>query len=406
MKLVGEPITLTVIRTADVVRANQPSLFDRFHHVTVTGPQPKLGGWTFCAALDLIDVEGTRTVIVRTAPGETIPAQFRENAGHCDHCKLQRNRKTTYILKNSPENYISVGASCLADFLGHAAPEEVAQFFEYLSELGEILDEGENGSGGGCSFFSLADYLGYVAAAIRVDGWMSRTQVRNMNSNATATADTADQVMTAVINGKTKEINPKYLPTKVDFDRGNDCREFMQTFIAAESAKGELNDYLHNLSVICRMNAIDYKTSGIAASIIATAMREQGKEIERKKFANLKVTSKHFALVGEKITVRATLIGSREIEGQFGCTTMMRFVAEGNACTWFASGSFEPSTWELGTEYLIRGTVKKLDEYQGLKQTILTRVVVITQAVLDAEQAKAEKKAARAAKLLSQGAKQ
>ena len=307
---------------------------------------------------------------------------------------------------NATPEYKVVGSNCLADFLGHASPENVAKLFEYLADAVSAGEEFESmGGGGGFTHFGLENFLGYVAAAIRVDGWLSRTQARNMNNgnpnapSVHATADTAWGVMIAVATGKTRDLNPKLIPTKEDFDRGTACKEYLQVFMDGEMEKGELNDYLYNLSIVCRMGVVDFKTSGIAASIIATATREQGKEIERKKFSNLKQTSKHFATAGDKVVVKATLMGLREMEGQFGCTTMMKFVSvDGNAMTWFASGSFEQGTWTIGNEYILAGTVKKNDEYQGLKQTVLTRVNAVTQEWVDAEKVKAEKKAARAAK--------
>lgn len=305
----------------------------------------------------------------------------------------------------NPE-YKVVGSNCLADFLGHASPENVAKLFEYLADAVQAGEESMGGFGGGFTHFGLENYLGYVAAVIRTDGWMSRTQARNMNSNnpsapsVPATADTAWGVMMNVATGKTKDINPKLIPDKADFDRGTAAKEFMLTFIESEAAKGELNDYLHNLSLVCRMGAIDFKTSGIAASIIATATREQGKEIERKKFSNLKETSKYFAGVGDKVVVKATLMGSREMEGNFGCTTMMRFVTEeGNACAWFASGSFEQGVWNIGESYILAGTVKKTEDYKGLKQTVLTRVNAVTEAqAVEIERKNAKRLAKMAAK--------
>lgn len=309
---------------------------------------------------------------------------------------------------NNANEYKVVGSNCLADFLGHANPENIAKLFEYLADAVQAGEESESMGGERMSHFSLVTYLGHVAAVIRVDGWMSRTNARKYNGaggDTHATADTAWGVMMAVAQGKTRDINPKYIPTPEDFKRGQDSKEFMQVFMDAESQKGELNDYLYNLNLVCRMGVIDFKTSGIAASIIATATREQGKEIERKKFANLKETSKHFATAGDKVVVKATLMQLRELEGQYGVTTMMKFVSEdGNALTWFASGSFSEGTWELGNSYNLAGTVKKNDEFHGLKQTVLTRVTQVTQEWIDAEKAKAERKAARAAKKAAKAA--
>jgi hypothetical protein len=117
MKLCGEPIILTVVRTEDVERKNKflsrvknadgafedvatgTGIFDRYYYVTISGPQPKIKGWVFSAALDVVDVEGEKAVIVRTAPGEEIPAEFRNKTGGCDHCNTDRRRKTLYVLR-------------------------------------------------------------------------------------------------------------------------------------------------------------------------------------------------------------------------------------------------------------------------------------------------------------------
>ena len=300
---------------------------------------------------------------------------------------------------NATPEFKVVGSNCLADFLGHANPEDVAKLFEYLADAVSSGEEFEGGGfGGNITHIGLVEFLGYVAAVIRNDGWLSRGAARQMD-NVSATVDTAWGVLMAVLQNKTRDIDPKYFPTEDDHNKAKAAKEFMVTFIEGEKAKGELNDYLYNLDLVCRMNVIDRKTCGLAASILPTAAREQGREIERMKFSNLKATSKYFAEVGEKVVVKATLMGSREMEGNFGCTTMMRFVTvDGNACTWFASGSFPEGEWVIGNEYILAGTVKKTEDYKGMKQTMLTRVTAVTQEWVDAEKVKAEKKAARAAK--------
>ena len=108
MKLVGQPITLTVVKTFDVERTKYnfatgkeegTGVFNRFHTVTVSGPRPKLAGWVFSAALDVVDVDGETAVMVRNAPGETIPSHLREHTSGCDHCNTSRRRKTLYVLR-------------------------------------------------------------------------------------------------------------------------------------------------------------------------------------------------------------------------------------------------------------------------------------------------------------------
>ena len=306
---------------------------------------------------------------------------------------------------NSTPEYKVVGGNCLADFLRTQTPGDVVSLFEAVSSAISSAEEYEGGGmGGGTYNFGLAHYLGYVAAAIRCDGWMSRGQARNMD-NVSATADTAWAVMIAEETGDKSNIAAKYFPTKEDWARGEAALDYTRVFIDGELDKGELNDYLYNLNVACRVGTCNSKSSGLTASIIALADREQGKEIERRKFSNLKETSAYFAEAGDKVVVKATLMGKKELEGQYGCTTMFKFVSEaGNALTWFASGWFPAEEWVVGNEYILAGKVKKNEDYKGLKQTILTRCNVVTQEWVDAEKVKAEKKALRAAKKAAKAA--
>jgi hypothetical protein len=115
-KLVGQPIVLTVIATEDVERiARNPygkvmldsngkpegtGVFDRYHTVTVSGPRPRLNGWEFVAAMDVVTLDdGQRSVMVRTAPGKSIPAEIRNHTEECQHCNTKRNRKTLYVVQ-------------------------------------------------------------------------------------------------------------------------------------------------------------------------------------------------------------------------------------------------------------------------------------------------------------------
>jgi len=108
VKLMGLPITLTVVKTFDVERTKHDfatgkpfgtGVFDRFHTVSLSGPRPKLAGWTFAAALDVVDVDGEKAVMVRNAPGESIPTHLRDHVEGCDHCNTSRRRKTLYVLR-------------------------------------------------------------------------------------------------------------------------------------------------------------------------------------------------------------------------------------------------------------------------------------------------------------------
>jgi len=298
---------------------------------------------------------------------------------------------------NATESFKVVGSSCLSSFTGTQTAENVAAYFEILAQISTLSDSDDEGMGGGrADHFGVDHFLGFVAADIRVSGWLSRKAARNLNRDGAATADQAWLTMEAVAQGK--GILPELKPTHADTERAQKAIEYIQVHIDSELDKGEVNDYLHNIQVITRMSALAWKASGIAASIIPTAERLMGQEVERRKFTNLKETSKFFGTVGEKATFQASILSLKELESQWGLTTLVKFVTtEGNVGVWFASGSVSDE-WDTDEVVILRGTVKKHEDRQGLKQTNLTRMSMMTQTQLDEEAAKAEKKAERAAK--------
>lgn len=83
--------------------------------------------------------------------------------------------------------------------------------------------------------------------------------------------------------------------------------------------------------------------------------------------------SKHVGTVGSKIERTAMLTARIPCETAYGRSYLNKFVtAEGESLVWFsAAGDF--SSLNLGQFFTIRGTVKAHKEYQGNKETALTR---------------------------------
>lgn len=67
------------------------------HHITVDAgiTSVKVDGWEFVAVVQHTE-EGN---ILRNISDQEIPEKYRNTSNYCDHCKVQRNRKDTYILR-------------------------------------------------------------------------------------------------------------------------------------------------------------------------------------------------------------------------------------------------------------------------------------------------------------------
>ena len=148
----------------------------KYFSVVVSGQAPRIAGWTFVATLDHADGE----VMLRTHPSfeGQLPTRFRcADPRNCDHCRVARQRNETFVLRNDATgDFQQIGRQCLRDFLGHENPMAVASVAELLWDICETAAASEDEPGGvrGGNYVDIGEYLSFVAAAIRNDGWLSR----------------------------------------------------------------------------------------------------------------------------------------------------------------------------------------------------------------------------------------
>jgi len=99
----------------------------------------------------------------------------------------------------------------------------------------------------------------------------------------------------------------------------------------------------------------------------------RAREEERKSF-NDSLAGGFFAEVGEKVNTSVTLIKQGGFDGAYGYTHIYTFLsADKHVLVWFSTKDIDV---EIGQIVNIRGTVKGHKEYNGTKQTIITRCKV------------------------------
>ena len=76
--------------------------------------------------------------------------------------------------------------------------------------------------------------------------------------------------------------------------------------------------------------------------------------------------------VGERLRdIPVTLVSIREIETKYGLTQLVRFIGENDEeFNWWTTAMIHA---EVGSKIILAGTVKKHDEYNGTKITVLNR---------------------------------
>lgn len=336
--------------------------------IALNGEGPKIAGWTFVGTLDHNTLPGS--VIVNAVPGETVPTEFHNHDAICDHCGKIRRRNETFVLHHDEDDkYTQVGRQCLRDFLGHD-PKAVASFLTALRRLEDDLGNEDSDwyGGGGHAVYSYDHnaVLSATAAVIEKEGWLPR-------SAAGARPATADLVLSLFLPlPKEGRARSEHLRWKESLDLGNERFE-KEAVTAREWLKKQNsnNEYLHNLHAIDEAAEVPARMFGYWCSVVSSYQRAM--ERLRIQKAEKKV-SEHFGNVGDRVETNVKVLGIRYTEGYYGTVGIVKMLDdEGRTVIWFANSKVG---MESGNRYRIKGTIKKHDEYNEWKQTVLTRVKV------------------------------
>lgn len=367
-KLGCPEITIEVLEERLKEVEDQEGMMIKIFHIKIHGEAPSYNGYKFIGTIQYVDEIGN---ILRTVPEEEMPVEYRKAKIQCDHCQTKRFRRDTFVVKNLENNeYKQVGRQCLKDFLGHADPKRLADWAETIAGLDELGEEASHRSSTGRDpkYISTEDYLAYVAATIRHHGWLSRTKARETEYGF-ATADRAYEEMFPSPYLKAEDRAKLIKPEEEDKELAKVALEWARG-LGEEVDPDSLNEYLYNVWVVSRQGALQDRSLGIAASIIASYKRTLEKAKETKEHNKIAQNSQHVGEVGQKITVVVKVLGVFELAGYYGSTYIYRMLgADGNLYKWFSSRE----VLDEEATYTVTGTIKGHDEWKETKFTILTR---------------------------------
>ena len=313
-------------------------------------------------------------------PGESCPEEFRTRGIECDHCKSKRQRKNVFVLRHDDGRHVQVGRTCIKDFLGGVSPEQLLSRATWNFNVVEACGDYEEGGGSYVpEAVDVVEYLNAVAICIRRLGWLSKGACQFRDENSTS-SDAWDLIKP---NCKTDKDRASYNSWVEDNNLVHQERDEKMAADSLDWAVRQpvegVGDYLYNLGVACRAGYVNRKTMGIVASAVSAYMRHMDREEEIiQKLKDDAVKSREW--VGE-VKVRQdftglTVLSMRYLEGRYGTTTLVTFEDEpGNLLKWFAS--VELDDINKGDIVNIRATVKKHDEYKGVKQTLITRAKIL-----------------------------
>lgn len=354
----------------------------KMFEVELVGDPPKINGWEFIAAL----THSPAGNIIRQTPlairqGLEIDKKYRNTASNCDHCQTNRKRHNTFVVRSIETGEVKqVGSSCLIDFLGHSNPEVYFHHDKMLGEIDDLMKLDWDQPPGDFKDFpiNLKIYLWHVSQFILDEGFLSRSKAWAEGiEQYCCTADRAFENMfppkimphdykPKEITGEAKELTCKV----IEWGKGLSTRD-------------DKDDYLHNLSVCFANEAISHKELGLAASAVPAYRREIEKKVKDEAERKTTKPSEYFGEIKKRDDFILTLQMVRTWENNYGTTWFHKFVdPDGNVAIWYGSLPLElddPVNGDIRsvreTETVkVKATVKGHEQYQGTKQTVITRV--------------------------------
>jgi hypothetical protein len=329
-----------------------------FYEVQVGGAPIAFEGWQFIATLDWDQYAG---LIVRAVPGAVAVERGALREGWCDHCKTTRVRRKTYVVRDMNNGaQLQVGRSCIKDFTGWQG--NVAWL-----EKNDTQQEG---------FFGDAGRLDYTPATVLATAWAVIKENGFVPASQHWTTTTRDLVSVALYpnmrNAKERAFAESLRPLAAE---AAGRAEEIRAFLLSDDFAGD-SDYVLNLKAAAGGERVSHRNFGLLVSAPQAYARHQERTLVRERAAKAGEDSSHYGEVKKRYELEVTVAGVRYIHGNYGTATLYTLLdGEGNVFKWFASDDKLGDT--EGKRFVIKGTVKKHDEYNGTKQTVLTRCTVV-----------------------------
>lgn len=339
--------------------------------VTLSGRPAQYDGWEFVAAVDTIETDGAAEFVLRCAPGAEVSEAERAmlEPFACRHCGTRRpNRRYTFLLRNAETGEATqVGKSCMADFLGTPVSPTL-----FVADVDEEIDKFV--ADHSAPAFSPETVVAAALAIADTDGfYVSRDRAELLKRPSTASLVSTVLLESGRVRAGVLEAYPALLAP----DTARAGRVIAELLEAQDSSA-----YLDNLRAVLRAGVVEPKHIALTASAVVahrmvTERAEERAEREAQKAARAAARASvvYAGEVGEKITVTGTIERKRWIATQYGSSALVIVDAGAHVLKMFTTAAWADDA-EEGQTVTLTATVKAHQEYEGTRQTVVTRAKV------------------------------
>lgn len=352
-----------IIRKGGVVKCEYSEPYTSGDHYRVVDVDVDgsfvIPGWSFVASLDFDDKANSN--IVRCTPNKFLPEIYNSRC-ECDHCKINRARKHTFVLQNMETGeYVQVGRGCVKDYTGYDA----TNYAGYLESLTNLQDWADNemsrcfAMGREQKWYNTYYTIAQTVARVRERGYITRAMEEDSRMNGGNLRATVEDIKDLLLGTRDRKGNRLVESYPVT----DSIKETVdEIYNLVKNAEGN-NDFTHNCKVLLESESFEWKNIGFVVATYSFYDRKI-KEQQKAKSSN----SSYIGNVGDRIEFTSAAECVYTYDTQYGTTYLYRFSDGGNVIIW------KTSTWlDDHKVYSIKATVKAQDEYRGIKQTEITR---------------------------------
>lgn len=339
--------------------------------VRLIGELPRLeGGWELVAIIDHRGGPGPHGYLVRQVPwtaeqGIEVPKHYRTDDPFCDHCQTHRERSDTFVILSEAGEWKRVGRQCLSEYIADQSADQYAGWLYGLHDI-PWVEYGEYE--GEAKWLDTRGLLAAAALMIEHYGWASKLAERN-GEVPLSTASRALDWLADESDDKPERLEQRH------WDEADAAIKWVAEDLAE---RDDLNGYLGNLLVAASEPATHSRNVGLVVSLLPARKREiANAEREAAKAKSIAESpSDHIGQIGERLDLSLTVRRVIDIEvdsyrSRYPETLKITIMEDesGNVVVWKTTSHRLPE----GATFRIRGTVKEHGEYEGIKQTVLTR---------------------------------
>jgi len=313
----------------------------------------KLGNYEVIAILEHNAIENSTENLVYTIKEETvIPIKYRTVKSYCQHCNSNRKRKKTILLQDQTGKIIQVGSTCIHEYTGIDGLDIIKNYQELQAILIETVTlDYEKAGNINSKYINTIDYLAACIQLITHNGY--KKEETKWQAWEIAVLDKQDP--------KYKTIAQKV----IDYFKN-------KTFLEGQ-------DFLNNIKLTLSQEYT--KISGFVAYAYLAYQKQLEYDAKKQAEQEHKKQSGYVGEVGKRIEIELILkkrIAYETCYNGYSNTTCFIYLFEdaaGNIYKWSTSKFLEQ---ELENKKVtLKGTIKDHTEYNGQKQTVITRCKVI-----------------------------